>query len=126
MSVPPFSAMRAMTLCLLAAAIWPGASQALPAPTQAFLENYCFDCHNSVAKRGNLDLSALPAKLDNPALFAEWVKVHDRVRAREMPPAKRPRPNAKELDAAMTALAADLTAADILASSVRAAPGCAA
>ena len=55
----------------------------------------------------------MPAKLDDAAAFATWVKVHDRVRAGEMPPAKEPRPETKELDAAMCQLADDLTAADM-------------
>ena len=70
------------------------------------------DCHDAETKKGGLDLSTLTAKLDDATAFATWVKVHDRARSGEMPPKKEPRPEAKELDAAMSALAADLAAAD--------------
>jgi hypothetical protein len=114
MSVFSLSSVRAAMLCLAGVVILPGAARAAPPPppTRAFLEMYCFDCHDAESKKGGLDLSALTVKLDDPTIFAEWVKVHDRVRAGEMPPAKKSRPEAKKLDTAMSALAKELTAAD--------------
>jgi cytochrome c553 len=78
---------------------------------RAFLDRHCVECHDADAKKGNLDLTALSPKLEGDT-FAEWVKVHDRVNSGEMPPAKKPRPDAKELDVAMSDLAKELTAAD--------------
>lgn len=78
-----------------------------------FLTKTCSECHSAETKEGGLDLTALPETLEQPAVFATWLKVHDRVRAGEMPPAKEPRPDAKQLDAAMSALATALSAADI-------------
>ena len=37
-------------------------------------------------KLGGLDLTSLPFDPANPTNFAQWVKVHDRLRAGEMPP----------------------------------------
>ena len=76
----------------------------LPVPVTAetttvdFLETHCFDCHDSGTQKGKLDLTAL--KLDESD-FETWVKVHDRVRSGEMPPAKKPRPEAAEIDATL-------------------------
>ena len=55
----------------------------------AFLENYCLDCHDSETRKGNLDLTALGHDPADAKAFAEWVKIHDRVRAGEMPPRNR-------------------------------------
>lgn len=60
-------------------------------------------------KKGGLDLTTL--KLD-AAGFETWVKVHDRACSGEMPPAKKPRPAAKALDAAMASLSKESIAAD--------------
>ena len=78
----------------------------------SFLESNCFSCHDEETKKGGLDLTALSTTFDG-IHFDEWVKVHDRVRAGEMPPPKKPRPDPKQLDAAMTELAQALTATDI-------------
>ena len=77
-----------------------------------FLDQHCIECHHAETKKGQLDLTALSSGLTNAETFATWVNVHDRVRAGEMPPEKQPRPAAKELDRAMSALAKELTAAD--------------
>ncbi|MEQ1854253.1 MAG: DUF1587 domain-containing protein, partial [Chthoniobacteraceae bacterium] len=60
----------------------------------AFLEKHCTGCHDATEKKGGLDLEALPVKFDTEKERAEWVKVFDRVLADEMPPAKKPRPDA--------------------------------
>jgi mono/diheme cytochrome c family protein len=62
------------------------------APEEAFLEAHCFDCHDGETRKGGLDLTALTFDLNEPASFAAWVKVHDRVRDGEMPPPKKKRP----------------------------------
>src|SRR3954470_10239459 len=61
------------------------------------LENYCFDCHADGINKGNviLDAPANDALLHNHDL---WLKVLKNVRADIMPPAKKDRPNADELN----------------------------
>ncbi|HEX4792433.1 MAG TPA: DUF1592 domain-containing protein [Humisphaera sp.] len=78
-----------------------------------FLAKACYECHDADAKKGGLDLTALKLAPDDPNGFAIWVKVHDRAAAGEMPPAKSPRPRAQALDAAMSALADELTTVDL-------------
>lgn len=82
-----------------------------PSPA-AFLEKHCTDCHDADTRKGGLDLQALGKKLEQPENFGEWVKVHDRLRDGEMPPAKRERPDQKELAAFLSTLGMDLTKAD--------------
>ena len=60
----------------------------------AFLEQHCTGCHDATEKKGGLDLEALPVKFDTEKERTEWVKVFDRVLADEMPPKRKPRPDA--------------------------------
>src|SRR5262249_54482231 len=91
---------RALSLCLLAFLV------PAPAPAQptAFFEAHCYACHTRDVHKGGLDLAALRAEPDNPENFARWARVHDRIEAGEMPPAKRYRPPAAETAAALAAL----------------------
>ena len=82
------------------------------AKVSSFIENRCVDCHDSDTKKGNLDLSSLKPDFANAETFARWVKVHDRVRAGDMPPKKEKQPSAQERDSALKALSASLSAAD--------------
>ncbi|MDZ4287361.1 MAG: c-type cytochrome domain-containing protein, partial [Prosthecobacter sp.] len=69
---------------------------AAPAGLTPFLDSHCVECHDAEVKKGGLNLTALPWKLDDRESFDRWVKVFDRVRKGEMPPAKKPRPLATE------------------------------
>ena len=80
---------------------------------QAFFQKHCMDCHDSDARKGGLDLTALAVKMDDAQNFSQWVKIHDRVRAGEMPPKKELRPPEKDIDPVMSALSKDLLTADI-------------
>src|SRR5947208_13126247 len=64
---------------------------------QPFIEKYCAGCHDRATKAGALDLTALNYPPDNVDNFARWVKVHDRLKAGEMPPKDEERPPAGEL-----------------------------
>ena len=84
-----------------------------PAFAAEFTEKYCTGCHNGAAKSGGLDLTALPFAPSDAANFAEWVKVHDRLQAGEMPPkAVTRRPDRQEQEAFLRELTASLTAAE--------------
>ena len=83
------------------------------APVHAFLSATCFECHDADTKKGSLDLTSLAFAPDDANNVATWVKVHDKVRAGEMPPLKKPRPDVKSLESAMSALAHDLRDADL-------------
>jgi hypothetical protein len=77
----------------------------------AFTVKYCAGCHSGAAKMGGLDLTSLAFNPAQPANFAEWVKVHDRLRAGEMPPkAVTKRPDAAEQKVFLSELSASLTA----------------
>ncbi len=98
------------TLCAV------GAGAAEPAPRErlrTFLDTYCVRCHGAEVKKGGLDLEELSVDFQKPAVFERWVKVHDRIRAGEMPPRERQqRPAAAESDAILQTLSAELVQAE--------------
>ncbi|MFK5922246.1 MAG: DUF1588 domain-containing protein [Verrucomicrobiota bacterium] len=53
-----------------------------------FLEDHCYDCHADGMDKGGLDFDKLGSNLSDPATFAKWEMVFDRVRKGEMPPEK--------------------------------------
>ena len=79
---------------------------------QPFLEKHCFECHDSDTKKGGLDLTLLKFDPANSTNFSKWVVVHDRVAEGEMPPKKKARPDAKELQTFTESLVSSLTAAE--------------
>jgi hypothetical protein len=82
-----------------------------PGDTAAFVQKYCRDCHNGEEPAGGLDLEALKLAPDERDNFATWVKIHDRLRAGEMPPPERKRrPGRGELNSFVARLAACLAA----------------
>jgi hypothetical protein len=112
---PNFPTVPVLALLALVAAAAPSPGRAeAPAPpgVQAFLEKHCFECHESVLKKGGLDLTELEFDPAVPATFARWVAVHDRVRSGEMPPRKEnsPRPEPAELQEFTRSLATALQA----------------
>jgi hypothetical protein len=62
------------------------------APVQRVLDEYCADCHNPDKKKGDLNLKKV-ATDDFTQHFAEWEKVIRRVRARQMAPPGKDRPD---------------------------------
>jgi hypothetical protein len=83
-----------------------------PRPIRAFLSANCAACHNSKVKQGNLDLTAYPFNIADSANFAEWAKIHDRVRDGEMPPVKSASLTPASRDAFLSALSTRLVSAD--------------
>ncbi len=96
-------------IAVLTAALFSHAAAASFNP--AFLKKNCSMCHNGSLKQGGLDLTALPFPPASPANFSEWIKVHDRLRAGEMPPKQiSKRPDAAEARAFLQTLAIGLSA----------------
>jgi len=77
-----------------------------------FIDDNCVKCHNDVDQKGGLDLTMLAFTPEDPANFATWVKVHDRLQAGEMPPKSKPRPDPDELKTLLAVLTSRLTAID--------------
>jgi hypothetical protein len=93
-------------VCLLAA-LTPGGRAAEPAdkPTFAvdvapFLAKHCTICHSGAKPKGGVSLD-LAAREESAVVGDKslWERVADALRGGDMPPARRPRPGARDLDA---------------------------
>jgi hypothetical protein len=86
-----------------------GGGGGAPAALRPFLKQHCYECHDSEVAKGGLDLTSL-AYGDEPAVHVRWVRIFDRVTSGEMPPEKKPRPEAAASRTFLAALKLDLTA----------------
>jgi hypothetical protein len=107
------SRLRLLGLAVLAmfAARTAGAAQT-PPPVQTFVRDHCASCHNDVDKKGQLDLTKMPFDPKDTANLAVWIKVHDRVKAGEMPPKTRARPDVARQKTFVEGLAKSIIAAE--------------
>ena len=112
--VPALARWATLALALGAGLGTAGLARAVPPPaaTQAFIEEHCAGCHDDVEKKGDLDLTSLAFAPEDSKNFATWVKVFDRVSAGEMPPKKKARPAATELQAFLGTLSTTLIASE--------------
>lgn len=85
--------------------------QADPGTWEPFLRKHCHDCHAGDAIEGGLDLKRLATDLDDPAAFAKWERIHDRIVAGEMPPESVAQPGDSEKAVFLKILSGDLTRA---------------
>ena len=87
------SRLRLLGLAILVlVAAQSGDTLASDGPDNAFVVEHCASCHDGASKKGRLDLTALAFAPNDPANLAIWIKVHDRVKAGEMPPRAEERP----------------------------------
>jgi hypothetical protein len=89
---------------LVSALLLAALAAALPVRSRAgdflgFTDQYCTTCHNDVDREGGLDLTKLELQSSDPESVTAWVRIHDRVRQGEMPPAAKPRPSGVEVSA---------------------------
>src|SRR5262245_18461399 len=79
-------------------------------PDPSFVGKHCSSCHDRDTKKGNLDLESISAA--DPARHAEiWEKVVRRLRARQMPPAEKKRPDESAYRAILVRLESSLDSA---------------
>lgn len=88
------------------------AAEELPGAVKQVIAKRCVACHDADTKKGGFDITALAPDFENPEDFGRWVKVHDRVRAGEMPPKKKEQPTQAEREAMLKGLNEALVRAD--------------
>lgn len=76
-------------------------------PIKAVIEKYCFNCHDTESKKGGLDLETI-SRDAIPQHSPEWERVVRKLRARQMPPIGKDRPNGKAYDEVVAALTSAL------------------
>jgi mono/diheme cytochrome c family protein len=84
-----------------------GEASAHPA-VRHVVDQYCSDCHNPDDKKGELDLEAAVARADLTSDSKIWERVVRRLRARQMPPKGKDRPDENGYHAILAELEATL------------------
>ncbi len=98
---------------MLAAFAWATALFAqAPPELKAVLAKSCSGCHSGAQAKGGLDIGTLSYDLADRAVRERWVRIHDRVEKREMPPKGVPM-TAPERTAIVRQLAPALHEADL-------------
>ena len=104
---------RSITIATLLLVIGlPAHGQAFKAAVSPLMEASCIDCHDTDTDT-RLNFEKLGHDLSDAATFRQWVKIFDRVDKGEMPPKKKKRPDPVLKNKALTALEADLSAANL-------------
>jgi hypothetical protein len=67
-------------------------------PDLAFLTAHCAECHSGDTAEAGLELTKLPADLQDPAVERRWVQILDRVTTGDMPPADFAQPSPVDRD----------------------------
>src|SRR3989440_379534 len=99
-------------LSLLLAVSGPVMAGDTPVTVRQFVEKNCVECHDTDTKKGGLDLTSLKFDPANSTNFSRWVLVHDRVSNGEMPPKKKPRPEAADSETFTKSLASELASVE--------------
>jgi hypothetical protein len=60
------------------------------------LKSYCFECHNTNKRKAGLNLEKIDTESDALDSFDVWAQVGERLRGKEMPPAKSKQPTEDE------------------------------
>src|SRR5262245_3135749 len=80
--------------CAFGADAKPGAD-----PTQPFFAQHCQEIHKGSKAKGDLGLESLTPDFADAENRKRWLAVQEQVKEGTMPPAKKPRPAAQEVDA---------------------------
>ncbi|MGE9268730.1 MAG: DUF1588 domain-containing protein, partial [Verrucomicrobiales bacterium] len=96
--------------CLLLAGA--AAAEQLPIEARYFLEDHCYDCHDSASAKGGLNMEALDFQVGKEENLEAWTHIYDRLQAGEMPPKRKEQPKADDKAAFLKALAAPLIKTD--------------
>lgn len=73
-----------------------------------FLEKHCNACHEGKSAKGDLDLAKLDPDMKSSTSAARWVVVLDKIVMGEMPPEKKPRPDAAAIQAVSSWIHAEM------------------
>lgn len=69
-------------------------AQLSPAAMQPFLQEHCYSCHGPEKQKGDIRLDTLSRSLEDIQTVETWQLVLDLIESGEMPPEKKPRPDA--------------------------------
>ena len=78
---------------------------------RSFFETHCYDCHGPEKQKGDLRFDTLGSDLHDLETLEIWQNILDQLNLGEMPPAKRPQPEASETASVVQKISAALSSA---------------
>ncbi|MBA4190712.1 MAG: hypothetical protein C0467_22230 [Planctomycetaceae bacterium] len=105
--------MRSVLFPLLVVVVVAPAASAADTPpidVRDFVETHCVGCHSGAKPSGGFDTTKLAADPRDPIAVSAWVRAHDRVRAGEMPPPKKARPEKADEERFLASVSAGIVA----------------
>src|ERR1700689_672551 len=93
----------------------PGHAAGLPGPTRAFIQAHCMDCHDADSARAGFRIDLLTDDFTAGNNAGLWNEVMNKINSGQMPPKKKPRPDAKEAFAVATWVAGRLHETELAA-----------
>ncbi len=75
-----------MRALIIAASLLLPAFAQTPPGLKASIDKACLNCHSGNGASGGLDLASLSFDLSNRSTRDRWIRIHDRIERREMPP----------------------------------------
>src|SRR5689334_20481939 len=88
-------------------------------PTQPFFAQHCQGCHAGSKPKGDFRLDSLTQDFADDSNRKQWLKVFEQVKEGTMPPAKKPRPPAKDVEGLAAWISERTAAAEAAASASR-------
>src|SRR5262245_14619210 len=88
-------------------------------PSQPFFATHCQGCHAGTKPKGDFRLESLSQDFADNANRKQWLKVLEQVNEGTMPPAKKPRPPAKDVETLAAWISQRTAAAETAASAAR-------
>ena len=93
-AICPYSCLVTLVFAALQTATLPSSAPQITGPqissaaevVSQSVKKTCIDCHNSQTSEGDLDLSSLPFDQTDRNTREQWIRIHDRIQQREMPP----------------------------------------
>ena len=82
-----------------------------PNSIEPFFENYCYDCHDAVTAKADLNLEDLTRSIADSADALNWQDILDQLNSGEMPPKDKKQPTDEELALVVGDLTESLQAA---------------
>lgn len=101
---------KAVIILTLVFLFWTGCiyqikASEVPANVKGFFKTHCISCHDDNTASAKLSLESLSADFSK----STWVRIHDRLKNGEMPPATEPRPKTMETESVLRWLSDELT-----------------
>lgn len=114
--LPPFTrVLAALLICTLSqpkTRAAPPEKDSFDQRVKPFLTKHCLECHSGAKPKGDFHIDKISQDFANEAAREHWSKVLKKIKAGEMPPESKPRPEPKDVEALTNWFSGQLSSAE--------------